>query len=76
MLGQLVDTLLALTQPMIDVAPWVVFKTEGARRLVAFGVLIVICIFVAVVADTTLARRAGTWFENAVMSRFPPYTVL
>jgi uncharacterized membrane protein len=76
MLGQLVDTLLALTQPMIDVAPGVVFKTEGARRLVAFGVLIVICIFVAVVADTTLARRAGTWFENAVMSRFPPYTVL
>ena len=76
MLGQLVDTLLALTQPMIDVAPGVVFKTEGARRLVAFGVLIVICIFVAVVADTTLARRAGTWFENMVMNRFPPYAVL
>ena len=76
MLGQLVDVLLALTQPIMDVAPGVVFQTEGARRLVAFGILIVICIFIAVVADTTLARRAGTWFENTVMNRFPPYAVL
>jgi uncharacterized membrane protein len=76
MLGQLVDMLLALTQPLIDVMPGIIFKTEGSRRVVAFGALIVICIFVALVADTALARRFGAWFEDAVMSRFPPYAVL
>jgi uncharacterized membrane protein len=76
MLGQLVDMLLALTQPLIDVMPGILFKTEGSRRLVAFGVLIVICVFVALTADTVLARRFGRWFEGAVIGRFPPYAVL
>jgi uncharacterized membrane protein len=76
MLGQLVDMLLALTQPLIDVMPGILIKTEGWRRLVAFGVLIVICIVVAQIAHTRLARRFGSWFEGAVMSRFPPYAVL
>jgi uncharacterized membrane protein len=76
MVGQLVDMLLALTQPLIDVMPGIVFKTEGARRLVAFGILIVICVFVALVADTAPAKRFGNWFESAIMSRFAPYAVL
>jgi uncharacterized membrane protein len=76
MIGQLVDMLLALTQPLIDVMPGILFETEGWRRVVAFGVLIVICILVAQVAHTRLARRFGSWFEDAVMSRFPPYAVL
>ena len=59
MVGQLVDMLLALTQPLIDVMPGIVFKTEGSRRLVAFGVLIVVCVLVAQVAHTRLARSFG-----------------
>jgi uncharacterized membrane protein len=76
MIGQLVDMLLALTQPFIDVMPGVVFPTEGSRRLVAFGLLMVICVLVAFAADTGPARRFGRWFEGAVMGRFPPYAVL
>ena len=76
MVGQLVDMLLALTQPLIDVMPGIVFETEGWRRLVAFGILIVICVFVELVADTAPAKRFGTWFESAIMSRFAPYAVL
>ncbi len=76
MLGQLVDMLLALTQPLIDVMPGILLETEGARRLAAFGALIVICILVAQFSHTRLARRFGSWFEKAVMGRFPPYTVL
>jgi uncharacterized membrane protein len=75
-IGQVVDMLLALTQPLIDVMPGIIFETEGWRRLVAFGILIVICVLVAQFAHTRLARRFGSWFENAVMSRFAPYTVL
>jgi uncharacterized membrane protein len=76
MLGQLVDMLLALTQPLIDVMPGILIKTEGWRRLVAFGILMVICILVAQFAHTRLARGFGSWFESAVLSRFAPYTVL
>jgi uncharacterized membrane protein len=76
MVGQLVDMLLALTQPLIDVMPGIIFETEGWRRLVAFGILIVICLLVAQFAHTRLARRLGHWFESAVMSRFAPYAVL
>jgi uncharacterized membrane protein len=76
MIGQLVDMLLALTQPLIDVMPGTFFGTEASQRLVAFATLIVICVFVALVADTAPARRFGRWFEEAVMARFPPYAVL
>ena len=76
MLGQLVDMLLALTQPLVDVAPGILIRTEGLRRFALFAVLIVICILVAQVADTAPARRFGQWFEATVMGRFPPYAVL
>ena len=67
MLGQLVDMLLALTQPLMDVMPGVLIESEAWRRAVAFGALIAICIFVALIADTAPARRFGRWFESAVM---------
>ena len=76
MVGQLVDGLLALGQPLFDVMPGILIKTEGARHLLAFGALIVTCVVVAQIADTRPARRFGGWFEGAVMSRFPPYAVL
>jgi uncharacterized membrane protein len=76
MLGQLVDMLLALTQPLIDVMPGIVIESEAWRRVAAFGVLIGICILVAQFAHTRLARRFGSWFEKTVMDRFPPYAVL
>ena len=76
MLGQLVDMLLALTQPLIDVMPGILLETEGAQRVAAFGVLIVICILVAQVAHTAAAQRFGAWFEKTFLDKFPPYSVL
>ena len=76
MIGQLVDMLLALTQPLIDVMPGVIFETEGWRRVVAFGLLIATCVLVAQFADTRLARAFGSWFERAIMGKFAPYAVL
>jgi uncharacterized membrane protein len=76
MIGQLVDMLLALTQPLIDVMPGVIFETEGWRRVVAFAVLIVICVLVAQFAHTRLARAFGSWFERTIMAKFPPYAIL
>ena len=75
MVGQLVDMLLALTQPLIDVMPGVIFETEGWRRVVAFGQLIAM-VLVAQFADTRLARAFGSWFERAIMGKFAPYAVL
>ena len=76
MAGQLVDMSLGLTQPIVDLMPGIVFQSEGMQRLVAFGVLIVICILVAQFARTAIARRFGSWFEQTVMSKFPPYEIL
>jgi uncharacterized membrane protein len=76
MLHRLVDMLLALTQPLLDVTPGFLIHTEGQTRLLLLAVLTVICILVAQIADTAIARRFGSWFESAVMGRFPPYAVL
>ena len=76
MLGQLVDMLLGLTQPLIDVMPGVIIQSERTRRLVAFVVLALICILVAQLSHTASARRFGRWFEDTVMNRFAPYPVL
>ena len=76
MVGQLVDMLLALTQPLIDVMPGILIKGEGARRLVAFGVLLLICVLVGQFAHTAVARRFGSWFESTFLDKFPPYSVL
>jgi uncharacterized membrane protein len=76
MIGQFVNMLLALTQPLLDVTPGFLIRGEGLTRLALLGVLIVICVFVAQIADTTIARRFGNWFERVVMGRFPPYAVL
>ena len=76
MIGQLVNMILALTQPLFDLTPGFLVHGEGPTRLALFGVLIVICLLVAQIADTPLAQRLGSWFERAVMSKFPPYAVL
>jgi uncharacterized membrane protein len=76
MIGQLVNMILALTQPLFDLTPGFLVRGEGPTRLALFGVLIVICLLVAQIADTPLAQRLGSWFESAVMSKFPPYAVL
>jgi uncharacterized membrane protein len=76
MIGGLLNMLLALTQPLLDVTPGFLIRGEGLTRLALFVVLMVICVLVAQVADTAIAGRLGRWFESAVMSKFPPYAVL
>jgi uncharacterized membrane protein len=76
MIGQFVSMLLALTQPLFDVTPGFLVRGEGPTRLALFAVLILICILVAQIADTAIAQRIGSWFESAVMGKFPPYAVL
>ena len=72
LLGQLVDMLLALTQPLIDVMPGNVFETEGWRRLVAFGILIVICFLVAQCAHTRMLVAIVEELEDGNLTVFVP----
>ncbi len=76
MAGQLVDMLLGLTQPIVDLMPGIVIQSEGMQRVVAFLILIVICVLVAQFAHTAIARRFGSWFERTVLDKFPPYEIL
>lgn len=61
MVGQLLDMLLALTQPLIDVMPGILIESEAWRRVLAFGILMGLCILVAQFAHTQLARALGGW---------------
>jgi uncharacterized membrane protein len=76
MLGSLVDGLLALAQPVFDVLPGFLLRTEGSQRLAAFGILIVIFLVVGQFAHTTPFKRLGEWFESTFLDKFPPYSVL
>ena len=76
MAGQLVDMLLGLSQPIFDLMPGILIKSEELRRVVAFMVLLVLFVVVAEIAHTAPARRFGNWFEQKIMNVFPPYQVL
>lgn len=76
MLGQLFDGLMALTQPIIDVLPPSLFSDLWTHRLVSAVVLVILFVVVGLMANTAFAGRIGTWFERAVLNRFPPYQVL
>ena len=76
MLGQLFDGLMALTQPIVDVMPASLFSDLWTHRFVAALVLVILFVVVGLMADTPVAHRIGTWFERAVLNRFPPYQVL
>ncbi len=76
MLGQLFDGLMALTQPIVDVLPTSLFSDLWMHRFVAALVLIMLFIAVGLMANTPFAHRIGSWFERAVLNRFPPYRML
>jgi uncharacterized membrane protein len=76
MLGQFVDMLLALTQPLMDVLPGTLVPDVGERKIVAAGILVVVFLAVGLIADTSWARRLGTWLEEGALGWFPPYLVL
>jgi uncharacterized membrane protein len=76
MVGQLFDLLMALTQPIVDVLPRSPFPDEWTYRFTAAGLLVLICLFVGLSANTGAAQRLGQWFEQSFLDRFPPYQVL
>jgi len=76
MIGQLFDMMMALTQPIFDVLPGVIVKDEPGRRAVSALLLILSFFLVGLFAGTRAAQRLGRWFEETLLNRFPPYTVL
>ena len=76
MVGRLFHMLMALTQPIVDVMPRSPFPDEWTYKLVAAGLLILICILVGLSANTKRAQRLGRWFESNILELFPPYRVL
>ena len=76
MIGQLFDMMMALTQPIFDVLPGVIVRDEPGRRAISALLLILIFFLVGQFAHTRVARRFGLWFEEVLLNKFPPYTVL
>ena len=76
MFGQLFDMLMALTQPVVDVLPAILFSDLWTHRFTALVLLLLIFLIVGLIADTKPAHRVGNWFERTILQRFPPYTIL
>ena len=74
--GSLFDLIMALTIPITDVLPESVVADAGLHRFLALGILVGLCLFSGIAADTDLAQRFGDWVETRALKRFAPYGIL
>ena len=76
MMGQLLDAMLALAAPIIDLLPKGTATSEVALKIEAAGILVIFCFLVGLAMKTNLARRFGSWIEETFLNRMPPYVIL
>jgi uncharacterized membrane protein len=76
LLGQLVDMLLVLTTPVLDLLPDTRLGDATQRQVVATALLIGLLLLVGIAAQTGPGRRTGHWFERNVLHRLPLYALL
>jgi uncharacterized membrane protein len=76
MMGQLLDAMLALTAPIVDLLPKGVATSEMAIKIEASALLVILCFLVGLAVKTELARRFGRWIEKTFLNRIPPYVIL
>jgi len=76
LIGQLVDLVVALTQPLQDLMPEIAWTHALDQRARAVLLLIVILFLVGLAAMTRAGRRVGQWLEDAALSRLPLYSMM
>jgi len=72
-LGEVVDTLIAVVQPVIEMFPgdWVLSEREA--RFLALGLLLALCFLTGLATRTRMGISAGKWMERTVLQRVPGY---
>ena len=76
MMGQLLDAMLALATPIIDLLPKGTATSEVAMKIEAAVLLVILCFLVGLAVKTELARRFGRWIEATFLNHMPPYVIL
>jgi uncharacterized membrane protein len=76
LLGQLIDMLLVLTTPVLDLLPEIGLTDATQRQVVAAVLLIGLLLLVGLFAQTGIGRRAGSWLERTFLHRLPLYELL
>jgi len=74
LIGQLLDMLMALTTPILDILVLEGFSAN--RRLTAALLLLLLIVLAGLAALTQFGRRFGSWLEETVLSRLPLYSML
>lgn len=76
MMGQLLNAMLVLATPIIDLLPKGTATSDVAIKIEAAGLLVLFCFLVGLAMNTALARRLGRWIEETFLNRMPPYVIL
>ena len=73
LLAKAIGGLMALLGPVIALLPQ---GLHHFRRIVAIGLVVLICFILGLIARTRLGRRAIELFERRVLARLPGFTML
>lgn len=74
--GKVVEILRALVAPIVEKLPMEAIGGIPTARIVAFFVLIFICLLAGLFAKTTIAVKIKDWAEDNILVNVPGYTLL
>lgn len=76
LLAQLIDMLMVLTSPIVDLLPDLSFAGISDRQLVAVVLLVVLLLVVGLLARTGGGQWAGRWLDRTLLRSLPLYELL
>ena len=74
--GELVDLLVAMTEPIIRELPFPAVINVIIATLIAIGVVVIICFVTGLLVRTGWGAAARDWIENKLLARMPIYTMI
>ena len=74
--GKVVEILRILVKPIVRELPLDTIGGIAIARLVAFAVLILLCLVAGLIAKTQTANKLKNWIEFTILSNIPGYTIL
>lgn len=75
-LGKVVEILRVLVKPIVKELPIDTIGGITIARLVAFAVLILICLIAGLIAKTKTANQFKNWLESTLLSNIPGYSMI
>ncbi len=74
--GELIDLLVAMTEPITKELPFPAVINVIIATLIAIGVAILFCFFTGLLVRTGWGGATRDWIENKILARMPIYTMI